>query len=319
MKKILIFFTIFFVFCSKGNLEREYKNLNKSLEISKSSEEKAKLIKDFLQKFPETEYTSELIWDLLNYENPEGCIVFFQNLKEKIKDYYNIEDLNYCLLEAYKRTKNKEGIMEVFNSFKEPLKYNNYSETIKALVETGAFEEALKLIEETKKFLTMEYINEKYEKLSEERRKRYFSRFNFEILSLKGRIYAGLKEFDKAIQNFEEAKKFLKPSFQGTYLDDFNYYLALTLKEMGKYQEAISTIIPDVLFEKNDKNYGLFKEIYKEIYKTEEGEEEFLKTKKEEISPLAIDFNLKGYNGKEFNFKDVSKDKVTLLAFWFPT
>ncbi|MEJ5166383.1 MAG: hypothetical protein WHV67_05075, partial [Thermoanaerobaculia bacterium] len=89
MKKFLIFFAIFFVFCSKGNLEKEYKKLETSLKNLKNKEEKAKIIKDFLEKYPDTEYTYDLAWELLNYENPENCAVFLQNLKKKIKNEEN--------------------------------------------------------------------------------------------------------------------------------------------------------------------------------------------------------------------------------------
>ncbi|MEJ5167007.1 MAG: hypothetical protein WHV67_08275, partial [Thermoanaerobaculia bacterium] len=231
----------------------------------------------------------------------------------------NLNEINYCLLEAYKRSKMKEKIMEVFNSFKKPLDYYNYSETVKALLEAEGFEESLKLLEEAKRFCTMDYIDKKYEKLSQERRKRYFNRWNFEVEFLRGRALKGQKNYEEALKSFERAKGFLKPSFQGTYMDNFNLHLAQLLKEMGKKEEAISTIIPDVLFEKNEENYKFFKEIYKEIYNSEEGIEEFLMKKKEEISPFAMDFTLKSYEGKEFNFKEISKGKVALLTFWFPT
>lgn len=319
MKKFLIIFAIFFIFCSKGNLEKEYKKLEASLENSKNNEEKAKIIEDFLKKYPDTEYTYDLAWELLNYENPENYAFFIQNLKKKIKNEENLNEINYCLLDAYKRTKDKEKIIEVFNSFKKPLDYYNYSETVKALLEAEDFEGSLKLLDEAKKLCTMDYIEKKYEKLSQERRKRYFNRWNFEVEFLKGRALKGLKNYEEALNSFERAKGFLKPSFQGTYMDNFNLHLAATLKEMGRKEEAINTIIPDVLFEKNEENFGFFKEIYKEIYNSEEGIEEFLKAKKEETSPSFMDFTLKDYEGREFNFKEISKDKVTLLTFWFPT
>ncbi len=319
MKKYLVFFFIFFLFCSKNVLEKKYDLLRKSLENSKESEEKAKLIKDFLKKHPESSYTYDLIFELMDYEETKEYESFVKDLMNKMKKEDIKEDLKFCLIEFYKRNKDKNNILKVFNSFNKPLKYDNFSETIKALIEIEDFENSLKLLDEAKKFCEKEYINKEYEKLSEEKRNRYFKRRNFETELFKGRIYFGLKEYEKSLSSFEKAKEFLKPSFPGIYLYDFNFYYALLLKEISKKEEAISAILPDVLFEKNEKNYELFEKIYIDIYGSKDGIEDFLKAKKKEISPSKIDFTLKDYDRKEYNFFDLSKEKVTLLAFWFPT
>lgn len=319
MKKYLIFFFIFFLFCSKYVLEKRYDLLRKSLENSKSAEEKAKLIKDFLKKHPESSYTYDLIFELMDYEEAKEYEGFVNNLMNKIKGEDIKEDLKFCLIEFYKRNKDKDNILKIFNTFRKPLKYDNFSETIKALIEVEDFESSLELLDEVKKLCDREYINKEYEKLSEERRNRYFNRRNFETELLKGRTYFGLKDYENSLSSFEKAKEFLKPSFPGTYLDDFDFHYALLLKEMRKNEEAISVILPDVIYERNEKNYELFEKIYTDIYGSKDGIEDFLKAKKEEISPTKIDFTLKDYDGKEFNFFDLSKDKVTFLAFWFPT
>jgi len=290
-----------------------------SIKNSKTSEKKAKLIKNFLKNHYASDYTYDLAMELIDYEKTKDYENFINWLINKTKKEETKNDLKYCLIEFYKRNKNKEKILEVFNSFSKPLNYYNYSETIKALIEVEDFENTFKLLEEVKKFCQKDYIDKEYEKLSEERRNRTYKRRNFEFEFLKAKAFLGLKEYEKSLNSFEEVKKFLKPSFLGTYLDDFNYYYAMLLKEMGKEREAISAILPDVIYEKNEKNYGLFEKIYQEIYGSKDGIEEFLKTKKEEISPLKIDFTLKDYDGKKFNFFDLSKNKVTLLVFWFPT
>ena len=319
MRKYFILILCILIFCSKGNIEKEYQDMNKMLDSSKNKEEKATIIKNFLNKFPETNYTSTLSLKLLEYEKPFEFENFINGLIQRIKSKDIKEDLKFSLMELYKKTKEKDKIKNVFNSFEKPLKYYHYSETIKSLVEIGEFEESLKFIEEALQFCSMETIEKELEKLTEERKLRIYNRRNFEIEYLKGKIYYGLNDFEDSKNGFEKAKTFLKPSFVGTYIDNFNYYYSLLLNKIGKKEEAISAIIPDVLFEKNEKNYEFFEELYSEIYGSKEGIEDFLNKKKEELSPNYIDFSLKDYNGNLYNFSELAKDKVVLLTFWFPT
>lgn len=319
MKKYFVLILFLFVFCSKGNIEKEYQNLNKMLESSKEREEKAKIIKNFLNKFPETIYTSTLTLKLLEYEEPSEFENYINILIQRVKSKDIKEDLKFSLLELYKKNREKNKIINIFSSFEKPLKYYHYSETIKALVEIEEFEEALKLIEEIQNFCVMEKIEKEMENYTKERKLRVFNRRNFEVEFLKGKIYYGLNDFDNSQNSFEKAKTFLKPSFVGTYLDDFNLYYSFLLNEIGKKEEAISAIIPDVLFEKNEKNYNFFEKLYFEIYGSKEGIEDFLNKKREEYSPNYLDFNLKDYNGNLYNFFEISKNKVVLLTFWFPT
>lgn len=319
MKKYFALILFLFLFCSKGNIEKEYQNLNKMLDSSKIKEEKATIIKNFLIKFPESNYTYMLSLKLLDLESPSEFEIFINDLIKRVKSKETKEDLKFCLMELYKKTKEKDKIKEIFNSFEKPLEFYHYSETIKALIEISDFEESLKLIEGAQNFCKKETIEKEMENYPEERILRIFNRRNFEIEFLKGRIYYGLNDFENSQNSFEKAKAFLKPSFAGTYLDDFNLHYAFLLNKIGKKQEAISAILPDVFFEKNEKNYSFFEELYYEIYSTKEGIEDFLNKKKEELSPEYIDFNLKDYNGKLHNFSEVSKDKIVLLTFWFPT
>lgn len=319
MKKYLIFVFILFLFCSEEKMEKKYSALQDNLKNLKNNSEKAEEIKKFLLKFPESSYTYDLAIELIDYEKPGKVEIFIKDLINKIKNESIKDDLRFCLLELFKKTKDKEKIMATLNDFNKPLDYYKYSETIKALLQVEAFEDSLNLSREIEKFCKKENIDKELEKISEERRNRTFKRRNFEVEFLKARAYLGLGEFENALVSFNNAKSFLKPSFVGTYMDNFNYYFSILLNKLGKNEDAISTILPDVIFEKNNENYGLFEEIYFEIYKTKDGIEEFLKNKKAEISPNKMDFKLKDYNGEEKSFLDLSKEKVTLLTFWFPT
>lgn len=319
MKKYFVLAFFVLIFCSKGNIEKEYQNLSKMLDSSKKNEEKATTVKNFLNKFPESNYTNMLSLKLLDLESPSEFEIFINDLIKRVKSKETKEDLKFSLIELYKKTKEKDKIKEIFNSFEKPLEFYHYSETIKALIEISDFEESLKLIEEAQSFCKMETIEKEMENYTEERKLRIYNRRNFKIELLKGRIYYGLNDFENSQNSFEKAKTFLKPSFVGTYLDDFNLHYAILLDKIGKKQEAISTILPDVFFERNEKNYNLFEKLYSEIYSSKEGIEDFLNKKKEELSPEYIDFNLKDYNGKVHNFSEISRDKIVLLTFWFPT
>ncbi len=319
IKKLSLFIFLFFLFCGRDLSQRDYNNLREALRKAKNAEEKASLIQDFLIKYPNSNYAVDFYYDLMKYEKPENLENFFVSLKEKTKNPENLKELNLNLLSLYGKLKDKEKILEIFKGFEKPLNYSEFNETIRNLIEAEGYREALDLIEEFEPLCEMEKVEKDLERLSKERIDRAFKRRNFFLWLYKGKIYYGLMDYERAIFSYEKGSSFLKPSYVGTYIYDLNYFWALALYSKGEKEKAMEKILPDVLFERNEKNYSLFEKIYREIYNSKEEIEKFLSKKLEERAPLAQDFLLKDYKGEEYKFFDKTRDKVVLLTFWFPT
>jgi hypothetical protein len=89
--------------------------------------------------------------------------------------------------------------------------------------------------------------------------------------------------------------------------------------QSGDTEGAMTVLAPEAVFGDAHAAAPILKEVYVAANGSDEGFQEFLDFSRNHLARPVDDFTLTDYEGREVSFGEIRKDKVTLLAFWFPT
>jgi tetratricopeptide (TPR) repeat protein len=124
---------------------------------------------------------------------------------------------------------------------------------------------------------------------------------------------------DEALAMFEEADGLADKNYVGLADGPLAIFWGKALLQHGDPEAAIQVLAPEAIFGDRHKAEPVLREAYATVHESEEGFEDFLTFTRSHLARPVDDFTLANYQGESVSLADVRKDKVTLLAFWFPT
>lgn len=140
-----------------------------------------------------------------------------------------------------------------------------------------------------------------------------------EALAYKGWAVFNLGRADQAMALFEESDLLAGRNYVGLMDVPHAVFVGSAFLQQGEAEAAIEAIGPEAIFGDRNKAEPVLREAYAAVNGSDDGFEEFLVSTRQRLAPQVHDFVLTGYDGEEIALADLRRDKVTMLAFWFPT
>jgi hypothetical protein len=125
---------------------------------------------------------------------------------------------------------------------------------------------------------------------------------------------------EPAFTRFAEAEAIGSVSYLGVPDNPLYTFWGRAALAEGDLDKAVELLGAETLFgQDGSSSMPYLREAYVAKNGDDEGFDEFLWSTRNELAKTVDDFTLLDYEGSPVSLKDISTDKVTLLAFWFPT
>lgn len=124
---------------------------------------------------------------------------------------------------------------------------------------------------------------------------------------------------DEAFEEFEQADDLRVDSYVGVSGGPLDRLWAQALLDAGQPAAALDRVTQEALFGDTAKALPVALEAYAAVEGGVEGFDAYLAEQRRERAPVLDDVTLADYEGTEHSLDDLRRDKVLLLAFWFPT
>jgi hypothetical protein len=127
-------------------------------------------------------------------------------------------------------------------------------------------------------------------------------------------------ETELAFSRFAEADAVGSVSYLGVPDNPLYTFWGRAALAEGEFDKAIELLGAETMFgQEGSSSEPYLREAYVAKNGDDDGFAEFLWSTREELAKTVDDFTLLDYEGNPVSLQDISTDKVTLLAFWFPT
>lgn len=140
-----------------------------------------------------------------------------------------------------------------------------------------------------------------------------------ESLAHKAWAAFNLGRHDEAFALFNESDSLAVRNYVGLIDGPLTLFRGSALLRLGEAERAIEIIAPEAIFGNKETAEPVLREAYAAVNGSDNGFEEFLTSTHRRLAPPVHDFVLPNYEGEQVALADLRQDKVTLLAFWFPT
>jgi tetratricopeptide (TPR) repeat protein len=138
-------------------------------------------------------------------------------------------------------------------------------------------------------------------------------------LAHRGWAAFNLGRAEEALAMFEEADGVAEKNYVGLADGPLAVFWGSALLQQGDAEAAIQILAPEAIFGDAHKAEPVLRQAYAAVHESEEGYDEFMTFTRGHLARQVDDFTLTNYQGEAVSLADLREDKVTLLAFWFPT
>jgi len=145
------------------------------------------------------------------------------------------------------------------------------------------------------------------------------TRRQVEALAHKGWAVYNQDRVEEAMALFEESDSLAEKNYVGLAHGPLALYWGTAILRQGDSERAIEVIAPEAIYGDGDRAQPVLRQAWAATNGTEEDFDEFLSATRGRLAPAVNDFILKNYSGEAISLADIRRDKVTFLAFWFPT
>lgn len=126
-------------------------------------------------------------------------------------------------------------------------------------------------------------------------------------------------ETDEATSAFEGAEPLKTVTYVGAADTPIDLYRGQAMLAAGDAFAAMEVLAPGAIMGSDDDAMSTLREAYVAEKGSEEGFDDWMWSKREELAREVDTFTLADYEGNTQDFAALADGKVTLLAFWFPT
>lgn len=309
-------------------IEAAYKAAEEALEES-SSTPKAKLksAKDFLKEHPDTRYTVRVVGRAVgildeDMGQPAEAEKLVRDTRRKVKDPVNVRRLGVLHVEVLARQKRAAELEKVAASLRDDreLAFFDQVRIAEAAIGVEAWETALQFAtaasELTADGLRAQSSAGRYP--TEADLQRALRKRQAWAMGVKGWAEAGLGRIEAALATFEKGTALDARQIMGNSETSLPLYHGRTLLRAGRAAEALDVLAANALYGGDKEVLAALDEAWKAS--SREGDlQEYLWQERVRRAIVAPDFTLPDYEGQPVQLASLGQDRVTLLAFWFPT
>jgi len=311
-----------------SDVKRAYEEMDAAYEKGETAEAKVRVVKEFLARFPDSEFTVEAAETAAYHlgeelARPAEADVLLQELTDRVRSNDVRRGLAFARLPLLAKLGRPAELRALAARLEEtgPLSYSEASTLGDAAIEGGAWDLALTAYERALTFLTPDAVTVEFEKskLSEERIQRLTRRRQADALAGKGWALANLARRDEALSVFAAAREVDEVLYTGNTQSATGSYRGRTLLAAGRLDEALEALAPEALFGGDAQTRDAFRAAYVARHDGKDGFEAFSWATRERLARSCEDFTLADYGATPRTFSAVRRGEVALLTFWFPT
>ena len=294
-----------------------------------TAEEKAALAESYLAEFPDTEHSGSMAGVVVYYrghemEDPQGAYDVVAPVFEQIEDPEQRFAVGMEMISLADSVEVPLELAEVANSLgaHRPLTYSEHQQVFETAIDLEewmvADEHSLAALElATPEAYRADYPDREFsdEDLAERVQRRQAT-----ALAYDGWATYNLGDTELAFERFTAADDVGSVSYLGVPNTPLYTFWGRAALGEGDFDSAIEFLGAEAAFGNDGSGAEVYlREAYAAKNGDEEGYDEFLWATRNELATSVDDFTLLDYEGNEISLANVSTDKVTLLAFWFPT
>jgi hypothetical protein len=123
---------------------------------------------------------------------------------------------------------------------------------------------------------------------------------------------------EEAMTDFEAGHGHSTTTYVGIPWTPIDTYWGLAAAELGKLERAEELLIPDAVMGGSEEAMAGLCRVYAARTGSEKGIDQYLWSRREAMARTIDDFALPTYDGSTFSMASL-RNRVVLLAFWFPT
>lgn len=202
-----------------------------------------------------------------------------------------------------------------------PLRFDQLDSVLSAACEVGDWDLAGAYVDEALTRATPEGYRADYpdREFTDDEVAERVQRRRATALTYHGWVLYNLDRTAEAMAAFEEANAARVDNYVGVSDGPLDRFWARALVGLGDPAGALERITKEALYGDREKAIPIAREAYAELNGGTDGFDDYLWSARERVAPMIDDFTLAGYDGEAHSLADLRRDKVLLLAFWFPT
>ena len=304
-----------------------FKEGREAYKEAETAEEKLSILKDFLDRFPNSDYTDYALGlgvELLtnDYEDPERAEKLIETVLGKADNIEVKKQVLFRLTRLYGERKKMDQFIALANDLTEDydLKYSDLNDLNETAIAYEAWDLALRVSEIAMPLASAAQYRADYPEmvLSDETLERRGRRRKGLTLSQKGWAQAQLGMTDEGIETLKSAIEHSSLNYVGVPETDAQKYLGIALLGQDEYGKAIDYLTADAIFGNQEDALEALERAYVGRTGREEGFDDFKWNLRRDNARKVDAFTLNDYKDNAFDSLGL-KGEVVLLSFWNPT
>jgi hypothetical protein len=309
--------------------EAAFSELVEAWNGAQTAEEKAALAEDYLARFPDTEHSGSMAEVIVHYrgremKDPRAAYDVVSAALYRIDDPEQRFEVSMELLGLADSVEVPLDLASVADDLAQhrPLTYGEHEQVFETAVDLEHWQMAAEHASAATELATPEAYRADYpdREFTDEDVAERVQRRKATALAYEGWAAYNLGDTELAFARFSASDDVGSVSYLGVPNTPLYVFWGRAALAEGELDSAIELLGAEAAFGNDSASAEIhLREAYVAKNGDEEGFDEFLWATRNELATRVDDFTLHDYQGNPVSLSDVSADKVTLLAFWFPT
>lgn len=289
--------------------------------------DKTALCEDFLERYPDSEYTADLAGAVAYYrgeamEDPQGAVSFFDQLLPKINDpetRFAVEFARFPLALETGGEANLEAIADRLREHRS-LTFSENLDLARLAAEFDLWDLAERSSRDAAALASPEAFRAEHPDTDLDDDEIALKARDRTVMAAaeRGRALAHLDRGAEALEVFEKAAPLSRSNYLGVPKSPLFTYWGRTELDSGDAERALELLGPNAVLGDDDLALDAFREAYLAVNGDDGGFDEFLWNTRKRLARVVDDFELPDYEGTPHRISDL-RGKVVFLSFWFPT
>jgi tetratricopeptide (TPR) repeat protein len=294
-----------------------------------TAEDKTKLAEEYLVKYPDTEHSGLLARRVVYYrghemEDPQGAFDAVYAALGHIEDPEQRFVASMSLFDLADSVEVPLNIGEVASALEavRPLSYDEHQRVVEIATDGEEWEHAGQHAHAAFQLATPENFRAEYpdREFSDKKVAAMVRHRQGQSLAHEAWALYNMGDTELAFTRFAEADAIGSVSYVGVPDNPLYTFWGRAALAEGDIDKAVELLGAETLFgQSSSTSEAYLREAYVAKNGDKEGYDEFLWATRNKLARTVDDFTLLDYAGNPVSLADISTDKVTLLAFWFPT